>query len=135
AVVIDAGINYVAISTNTDPATAASASEGQTTPAPDSEAQLREMDAKMVKSEIPARRYDCGDGAADESARGVKMVGDVDSYSVRQKASLLTPVPGGVGPVTVAMTMRNVVMAAEGSMLRAKKNADLMEQVKAKKAA
>jgi len=39
--------------------------------------------------------------------------GDVDFEQVRQKASLLTPVPGGVGPLTIAMLMQNTVRAAE----------------------
>ena len=39
-------------------------------------------------------------------------VGDVDFESVRDVASAITPVPGGVGPVTVAMLLRNTVEAA-----------------------
>jgi methylenetetrahydrofolate dehydrogenase (NADP+)/methenyltetrahydrofolate cyclohydrolase len=39
-----------------------------------------------------------------------KIVGDA-SYDVREKASYLTPVPGGVGPMTVAMLLRNTVIA------------------------
>lgn len=40
---------------------------------------------------------------------GDKLVGDVDFESVVKKASMISPVPGGVGPVTVMMLMRNVV--------------------------
>lgn len=40
-----------------------------------------------------------------------KIVGDVDFESAREKASYITPVPGGVGPLTVAMLMKNVVEA------------------------
>lgn len=40
-----------------------------------------------------------------------KIVGDVDTASVKEVASWVTPVPGGVGPVTVAMLMRNAVVA------------------------
>lgn len=43
-----------------------------------------------------------------------KLVGDVDFESVKAKASYLTPVPGGVGPMTVAMLIANTVAAAEG---------------------
>lgn len=43
-----------------------------------------------------------------------KLVGDVDFESVSKKASLLTPVPGGVGPVTVAVLFRNLVALARG---------------------
>jgi methylenetetrahydrofolate dehydrogenase (NADP+)/methenyltetrahydrofolate cyclohydrolase len=42
-----------------------------------------------------------------------KLVGDVDFEPVREKASLLTPVPGGVGPMTIAMLMHNTVRAAK----------------------
>jgi len=41
-----------------------------------------------------------------------KLVGDVDFDSVKEKASFITPVPGGVGPMTVAMLLRNTVLAA-----------------------
>lgn len=42
-----------------------------------------------------------------------KLVGDVDFETVSQKASYITPVPGGVGPMTIAMLMNNVVKAAK----------------------
>jgi methylenetetrahydrofolate dehydrogenase (NADP+)/methenyltetrahydrofolate cyclohydrolase len=42
-----------------------------------------------------------------------KTVGDVEFESVRQKASHITPVPGGVGPMTVAMLLRNTLRSAE----------------------
>ena len=38
-----------------------------------------------------------------------KLTGDVDFESVSEKASYITPVPGGVGPMTIAMLMCNVV--------------------------
>ncbi|CAE8647028.1 unnamed protein product, partial [Polarella glacialis] len=47
--------------------------------------------------------------------RGYRLVGDVDFESAREKASLITPVPGGVGPMTVAMLLRNTVSLAEQS--------------------
>jgi methylenetetrahydrofolate dehydrogenase (NADP+)/methenyltetrahydrofolate cyclohydrolase len=40
------------------------------------------------------------------------LVGDVDFEAVKDRAGLLTPVPGGVGPMTIAMLMRNTVLAA-----------------------
>jgi len=46
---------------------------------------------------------------------GQDLVGDVDAASVGQKAAWLTPVPGGVGPVTVALVLRNTLRAAEGA--------------------
>lgn len=42
-----------------------------------------------------------------------KMVGDVDFENVKEKAAFITPVPGGVGPMTVIMLMRNIVEAAK----------------------
>ena len=42
-----------------------------------------------------------------------KLVGDVDFENVEKKASYITPVPGGVGPMTIAMLMSNVVRAAK----------------------
>ena len=42
-----------------------------------------------------------------------KIVGDVDFESVSKKASYITPVPGGVGPMTIAMLMNNVIKAAK----------------------
>ncbi len=42
-----------------------------------------------------------------------KLCGDVDFESVSNKAGYITPVPGGVGPMTIAMLMKNCVEAAE----------------------
>jgi methylenetetrahydrofolate dehydrogenase (NADP+)/methenyltetrahydrofolate cyclohydrolase len=41
------------------------------------------------------------------------IVGDVDFENVEKKASYITPVPGGVGPMTIAMLLENVVKAAK----------------------
>jgi methylenetetrahydrofolate dehydrogenase (NADP+)/methenyltetrahydrofolate cyclohydrolase len=41
------------------------------------------------------------------------LVGDVDFETVKEKASAITPVPGGVGPMTIAMLMYNTVQAAK----------------------
>ena len=45
--------------------------------------------------------------------KGSRLVGDVDFDNVRKKASAITPVPGGVGPMTICMLMDNTVRAAE----------------------
>ena len=50
------------------------------------------------------------------SGRGYKIVGDVDFDAVKEVASAITPVPGGVGPMTVAMLLRNTVSAARAQM-------------------
>ncbi|MDP6611052.1 MAG: bifunctional 5,10-methylenetetrahydrofolate dehydrogenase/5,10-methenyltetrahydrofolate cyclohydrolase [Candidatus Marinimicrobia bacterium] len=52
----------------------------------------------------------------DDSERGYKLVGDGEVASLLGKASALTPVPGGVGPMTIAMLVENTVEAAERSL-------------------
>ena len=42
-----------------------------------------------------------------------KIVGDVDYEKVKEKASYITPVPGGVGPMTIAMLINNVIKATK----------------------
>jgi methylenetetrahydrofolate dehydrogenase (NADP+)/methenyltetrahydrofolate cyclohydrolase len=55
-----------------------------------------------------------GQPLLDEKGRKkMKTVGDVDFASAEAVAGAITPVPGGVGPVTVAMLLRNTVRAAE----------------------
>ena len=50
----------------------------------------------------------------DPSAkRGYRLVGDVDFDEVKEVASAITPVPGGVGPMTIAMLLRNTLRAAQ----------------------
>jgi methylenetetrahydrofolate dehydrogenase (NADP+) / methenyltetrahydrofolate cyclohydrolase len=49
---------------------------------------------------------------AEFARKGYALVGDVHAPSVREVASSLTPVPGGVGPLTIAMLMSNTVRAA-----------------------
>ena len=46
-----------------------------------------------------------------------RLVGDVDFAAVKEKASYITPVPGGVGPMTVTMLLVNTVQAAERSLM------------------
>lgn len=54
---------------------------------------------------------------ADESKdKGYSLVGDCHFESVKEKASWITPVPGGVGPMTVAMLMKNTLLAAKKSI-------------------
>ena len=50
----------------------------------------------------------------DPSApRGYRLVGDVDFNAAAERAAYITPVPGGVGPLTIAMLMRNTLIAAQ----------------------
>lgn len=51
---------------------------------------------------------------SDETKKsGKRLVGDVDFGSVKEVASWITPVPGGVGPMTVAMLLRNTLDQAK----------------------
>ena len=50
-----------------------------------------------------------------------RLVGDVDFEGVRKKASYITPVPGGVGPMTVTMLLVNTISSAERTAMRSAK--------------
>jgi len=50
----------------------------------------------------------------DSSEKGYKIVGDVDYENVSKKSSFITPVPGGVGPMTIAMLLKNTLLAYKG---------------------
>jgi methylenetetrahydrofolate dehydrogenase (NADP+)/methenyltetrahydrofolate cyclohydrolase len=69
--------------------------------------------ADMVKPGVVV--IDVGNNWIEDESRqsGRRLVGDVDFESVGQVASAITPVPGGVGPMTVAMLLSNTVMLAE----------------------
>lgn len=58
---------------------------------------------------------DVGQNSIDDPTKksGHRMVGDVDFDAAKEVAGAITPVPGGVGPMTIAMLMRNVVRAAQ----------------------
>jgi methylenetetrahydrofolate dehydrogenase (NADP+)/methenyltetrahydrofolate cyclohydrolase len=47
-----------------------------------------------------------------DNEKGYKLVGDVDFEEVKKKASFITPVPGGVGPMTIAMLLKNTFIAS-----------------------
>jgi methylenetetrahydrofolate dehydrogenase (NADP+)/methenyltetrahydrofolate cyclohydrolase len=52
------------------------------------------------------------------SAKGSRLVGDVDFDAVAPKCRAITPVPGGVGPMTIAMLMANTVESCRRSLER-----------------
>jgi len=56
---------------------------------------------------------DIGINQIEDESGGSRVVGDCDYATCREVAGWITPVPGGVGPVTVAVLMRNTVIAAE----------------------
>jgi methylenetetrahydrofolate dehydrogenase (NADP+)/methenyltetrahydrofolate cyclohydrolase len=61
---------------------------------------------------------DVGVNRVEDSSRkrGYRLVGDVDFDSVSEKASAITPVPGGVGPMTITMLMYNTLESAKRSI-------------------
>ena len=69
--------------------------------------------ADMVKDRAVV--IDVGVNRIDDATkkRGYRLVGDVDFEAVREKASLITPVPGGVGPMTITMLLYNTVESAK----------------------
>jgi methylenetetrahydrofolate dehydrogenase (NADP+)/methenyltetrahydrofolate cyclohydrolase len=71
---------------------------------------------EMVKEGVVVIDVGINRIADEKSKKGYKLVGDVDFEEVRKKASWITPVPGGVGPMTVAMLMKNTLMAARKSI-------------------
>ena len=70
--------------------------------------------ADMVKD--GAAVIDVGINRVDDASRerGYRLVGDVDFEPVAEKAGYITPVPGGVGPMTIALLLRNTFRAAQG---------------------
>jgi len=68
--------------------------------------------ADMVKDGVVV--IDVGVNRVEDSTKkkGYRLVGDVDFEAVKEKASLITPVPGGVGPMTITMLLYNTVESA-----------------------
>lgn len=70
------------------------------------------LKAEMVKDD--AVIIDVGiTRVPDTSEKGYYITGDVDFENVSKKASYITPVPGGVGPMTIAMLLKNTLLARE----------------------
>ena len=69
--------------------------------------------ADMVKEGVVV--IDVGVNRVEDATkkRGYRLVGDVDFEAVKEKASLITPVPGGVGPMTITMLLYNTVESAK----------------------
>ena len=72
------------------------------------------VDGSMIKE--GAIVIDVGINRVEDKSKksGYRLIGDVDFKTVNKKASYITPVPGGVGPMTIAMLMKNVCNAAKG---------------------
>ena len=71
------------------------------------------LKAEMVKDDAVV--IDVGITRVEDATRpkGYRIVGDVDFETVCKKASFITPVPGGVGPMTIAMLLKNTLLARE----------------------
>ena len=69
--------------------------------------------AEMVREGVVV--IDVGINRVEDSARqrGYRLVGDVDFDGVREKAGAITPVPGGVGPMTITLLLFNTILAAK----------------------
>jgi methylenetetrahydrofolate dehydrogenase (NADP+) / methenyltetrahydrofolate cyclohydrolase len=76
------------------------------------------LKAEMIKDD--AVIIDVGITRVDDatSEKGYRITGDVDFENVVKKASFITPVPGGVGPMTIAMLLKNTLLAREQKRLK-----------------
>jgi len=72
--------------------------------------------AEMVKEGVVVIDVGINRVADETSKKGYKLMGDCDFEALKKKASWITPVPGGVGPMTVAMLMKNTLLAAKKSI-------------------
>ena len=73
----------------------------------------RFLKADMVKEGVTIIDVGITRVADDTKEKGYYITGDVDFDNVSKKASFITPVPGGVGPMTIAMLLKNTLLARE----------------------
>jgi methylenetetrahydrofolate dehydrogenase (NADP+)/methenyltetrahydrofolate cyclohydrolase len=71
------------------------------------------LKAEMIKDDAVVIDVGITRVADETSEKGYKITGDVDFENVSKKASFITPVPGGVGPMTIAMLLKNTLLARE----------------------
>ncbi|MGJ8667433.1 MAG: bifunctional 5,10-methylenetetrahydrofolate dehydrogenase/5,10-methenyltetrahydrofolate cyclohydrolase [Patiriisocius sp.] len=71
------------------------------------------LKAEMVKDDAVIIDVGITRVEDDTKPKGYSIVGDVDFENVSKKASFITPVPGGVGPMTIAMLLKNTLLARE----------------------
>ncbi len=71
------------------------------------------LKADMVKDDVVIIDVGITRVPDETRERGYRITGDVDFENVSKKASFITPVPGGVGPMTIAMLLKNTLLARE----------------------
>jgi methylenetetrahydrofolate dehydrogenase (NADP+)/methenyltetrahydrofolate cyclohydrolase len=71
------------------------------------------LKADMVKDDVVIIDVGITRVTDDTKEKGYRITGDVDFENVSKKASFITPVPGGVGPMTIAMLLKNTLLARE----------------------
>lgn len=71
------------------------------------------LKAEMVKDDVVVIDVGITRVPDENNPKGYVIKGDVDFENVSKKASYITPVPGGVGPMTIAMLMKNTLLAKE----------------------
>ena len=74
------------------------------------------LKAEMVKDGVVVIDVGITRVACEDHPKGYVIKGDVDFEEVSKKASFITPVPGGVGPMTIAMLLKNTLLAREQKM-------------------
>lgn len=74
------------------------------------------LKAEMVKEDVVIIDVGITRVVDDSTEKGYYITGDVDFENVSKKASYITPVPGGVGPMTIAMLLKNTLLARERQM-------------------
>lgn len=71
------------------------------------------LKAEMVKDDVVIVDVGITRVPDETNEKGYRITGDVDFENVSKKASYITPVPGGVGPMTIAMLLKNTLLARE----------------------
>jgi methylenetetrahydrofolate dehydrogenase (NADP+) / methenyltetrahydrofolate cyclohydrolase len=76
------------------------------------------LKAEMIKDDAVIIDVGITRVADETTEKGYRITGDVDFENVVKKASFITPVPGGVGPMTIAMLLKNTLLAREQKRLK-----------------
>lgn len=76
------------------------------------------LKAEMVKDDAVVIDVGITRVVDETTEKGYRITGDVDFENVSKKASFITPVPGGVGPMTIAMLLKNTLLARERKFLK-----------------